>query len=223
MKAVPMENYPKEFADAFLNGITFVTELRATDPEQLGVLLKHAFFVEAARDEVVLKAGSRGHRYFFLLKGQLSVYPEDVRPGAEVNRITPGQSFGALSIICNTSRTASVAVSSNCPGALMLSIDLQGLGKLDDFSVFKLSTKLAIYRGVVNNTRWQLELYKMDYPDHVLTKRGRSVEVYIGKKNTLQELESLDRQAHQLTEMIVEWNEQLSSEQDAAEMRGTWL
>lgn len=223
MKTISMETYEQDFANAFINGITFVTELRATDPAQLAVLLKHAYFIEATRDEVVLEAGSKGTRFFFLLKGQLVVYPSDVKPGAEVNRITPGQCFGALSIICKTSRIATVAVGHECPGALMLSLDLSGLGRLNDFSVFTLLTKLALYRSVVSNTRWQLELYKMDFPDHALTKQARAIDIYIGRKNTIEELQSLEKQVHQLTDMILAWNEQLGIEKEASNMRGVWL
>lgn len=223
MKSIPLNNYPREFAITFLHGITFVTELRITAPEQLDVLLQHAFFVEADQGDLILKAGTRGERYFFLLYGQLSVYPGEIKAGAEVNRITAGQCFGALSILCDTDRIASVAVSPDCRGALMLSLDLSGLGRLDDFSVFSLFTKLALYRGVVNNTRWQLELYKMDYPEHVLAAESSSIESYAGPFGTLQELQSLDRQIQQMTRMIVRWNEQLSSDQGSAVVRATWL
>ncbi len=223
MKSIPMSNYPREFATVFLHGITFVTELRITAPEQLDVLLQHAFFVEAEQNDLILQEGTRGDRYYFLLYGQLSVYPGEVRAGTEVNRITAGQCFGALSILCNTSRIASVAVSPDCRGALMLSLELSGLGELDDFSVFSLQTKLALYRGVVNNTRWQLELYKMDYPEHPLSKKGSGIEVYAGRMGTLDELRSLDRQVQQMTGMIMSWNEQLSTEQGGTVVRATWL
>jgi hypothetical protein len=104
-----------------------------------------------------------------------------------------------------------------------LSLDLTGLGELHDFSVYTLQTKLALYRAIVNNTRWQLELYKMDYPTHPLTLRGKSIEVYIGSRNTEQELVSLDRQAHQLVEMIMEWNQALLTQETINEASGTWL
>jgi hypothetical protein len=89
--------------------------------------------------------------------------------------------------------------------------------------VYTLQTKLALYRAIVNNTRWQLELYKMDYPTHPLTLRGKSIEVYIGSRNTEQELVSLDRQAHQLVEMIMEWNQALLTQETINEASGTWL
>lgn len=223
MKTISMETYQKEFASAFINGITFVTELRTTDPAQLDVLLQHAHFIEAYPGEVILEAGSRGNRFFFLLRGQLAVYRDAPMQGTEINHITPGQCFGALSIICDKERIATVAVSETCTAALLLSLDLAGLGRLNDCSVFSLSTKLALYRSVVSNTRWQLELYKMDYPDHVLSKQARSVEVFTGRRNTVEELQSLERQVHQLTERLLGWNEQLGSERESSKMRGTWL
>lgn len=223
MKTISMETYERDFANAFLNGITFVTELRATDPTQLETLLRHAFFVEATPGEMILEAGTRSNQFFFLLRGQLAVYRDAVAPGAELNHITPGQCFGALSIICGTERIASVVVSNKCNAALLLSLELTELGRLGDFSVFNLSTKLALFRSVVSNTRWQLELYKMDYPNHVLAQKSRAVEIYTGKRNTLEELQSLDRQVRHLTEMLVAWNEQIGRERETDSMRGTWI
>ncbi len=52
----------------------------------------------------------------------------------------------------------------------------------------------------------------MDYPAHPITLRGQRIDIYIGKKNTMEELESLDLQAHQLMEMLVEWNQTLLEE-----------
>lgn len=223
MKAIPIEQYPGDMANAFINGITFVNEVRSNDPKQLAVLMKNACFMEFDSGEVLLTAGKAGRRYCFLLKGQLSVYADDDTRGPAINQITPGQNFGGLSIICRTRRTATIAVSPTCKQALILSIDLNGLGELDDFSTYTLQTKLSLYRAIVNNTRWQLELYKMDYPNHPLTERGRTVEVYIGQRNTVDELASLERQAYQLIEMLVEWNEALQEQQVANAMEGTWL
>lgn len=224
MKAIPIENYPQDMANAFMSGIAFVNEVRTADSKQLDTLMHNAFFAELEAGEVIIRAGNRGRRYFFLLRGQLCVYPDDDTSGKPINKITPGQSFGGLSIICDTARTATIAVDPAYKSALVLTIELAALGKLSDFSVYTLHTKLALYKAIVNNTRWQLELYKMDYPNHPLTERSRSVEIYIGKKNILEELESLDRQANQLMEMLVEWNQVLQLadiKQQASE--GTWI
>jgi signal-transduction protein with cAMP-binding, CBS, and nucleotidyltransferase domain len=224
MKAIPIDHYPQEMANAFINGITFVNDVRAVDESQLAILMKNAFFAELERGEIIIKAGNTGRRYSFLLRGQLSVYADGDTTSAPINKITPGQNFGGLSIICNTARTATVAVSADCKSALLLSIELTELGNLNDFSTYSLQTKLALYKAIVNNTRWQLELYKMDYPAHPITLRGQRIDIYIGKKNTMEELESLDIQAHQLMEMLVEWNQTLLEEQEISAMEsGTWL
>jgi hypothetical protein len=120
-------------------------------------------------------------------------------------------------------RTASVAVSPDCKGALLLSLDMREMGGLEDFSVFSLSTKLAIYRGVVHNTRWQLELYKLDYPDHALAKQNVLLEEFEGKLGTLEELQSLYRKIVQMTGLIMAWNKQLSKDEGRPVFRGSWL
>lgn len=220
MKVIPMRDYPQDVADNFLSGINFVREMRLNDPDQFGLLMQRTQFVELSQGETIINAGEMDSRYFFLLKGQLSVYADSEHRARELNKITPGQSFGALSIICHKQRTATVAITPGCNGALLIAIDLAGLGQLMDFSVFSLTTKLSLYRTVVNNTRWQLEVYKMDYPTHPLTQKSKEVEIYIGKKLTEQELQSLERQIMQLTALISEWNAELVPKEPDPQDRG---
>jgi CRP-like cAMP-binding protein len=220
MKVIPMRDYPQDVADNFLSGINFVREMRLNDPAQFDVLMQRTQFVELSPGETIINAGEMDSRYFFLLKGQLSVYPDSEHRTRELNKITPGQSFGALSIICHKPRTATVAITPGCIGALLIAIDLRDLGELLDFSVFTLGTKLSLYRTVVNNTRWQLEVYKMDYPTHPLTQKSKEVELYIGKKMTEQELQSLERQILQLTALITEWNTELAPKEADVQDRG---
>jgi CRP/FNR family cyclic AMP-dependent transcriptional regulator len=220
MKVIPMRDYPQDVADNFLSGINFVREMRLNDPAQFNLLMERTEFIELSPGETIINAGERDSRYFFILKGQLSVYADSEHKARELNKITPGQSFGALSIICRKKRTATVSISPGCSGALLISIDLAGLGQLLDFSVFSLTTKLSLYRTVVNNTRWQLEVYKMDYPSHALTQKSKEVEIFIGKKMTEQELQSLERQITQLTSLITEWNAELMPKELDPQDRG---
>lgn len=220
MKVIPMRDYPQDVADNFLSGINFVREMRLNDPAQFDVLMQRTQFIELSPNETIINAGEMDSRYFFLLKGQLSVYADSAHRSRELNKITPGQSFGALSIICHKPRTATVAITPGCIGALLIAIDLSGLGQLLDFSIFALTTKLSLYRTVVNNTRWQLEVYKMDFPTHPLTQKSKEVEIFIGKKLTEQELQSLERQIMQLTTLITEWNTELVPKEPDPQDRG---
>ena len=220
MKVIPMRDYPQDVADNFLSGINFVREMRLNDPAQFALLMDRTQFIELSQEEAIINAGEMDSRYFFLLKGQLSVYADNAHRDRELNKITPGQSFGALSIICHQPRTATVAVTPGCTGALLIAIDLAGLGELLDFSVFNLTTKLSLYRTVVNNTRWQLEVYRMAFPAHPLTQKSKEVEIFIGKKLTEQELQSLERQIMQLTALISEWNHELIVREPAPQDRG---
>jgi hypothetical protein len=194
--------------------------MRLNDPAQFALLMDRTQFIELSQEESIINAGEMDSRYFFLLKGQLSVYADNAHRNRELNKITPGQSFGALSIICHQPRTATVAVTPGCTGALLIAIDLAGLGELLNFSVFNLTTKLSLYRTVVNNTRWQLEVYRMDFPSHPLTQKSKEVEIFIGKKLTEQELQSLERQIMQLTALISEWNHELIVREPAPQDRG---
>ena len=76
MKVIPMRDYPQDVADNFLSGINFVREMRLNDPDQFGLLMERTQFVELSPDETIINAGEMDSRYFFLLKGQLSVYAD---------------------------------------------------------------------------------------------------------------------------------------------------
>ena len=57
MKAIPIDTYPQDMANAFINGITFVNEVRVNDARQLAVLMKNACFMEFSSGETLLTAG----------------------------------------------------------------------------------------------------------------------------------------------------------------------
>ena len=63
----------------------------------------------------------------------------------------------------------------------------------------------------------------MDYPNHALTQRSKEVEIFIGRKGTDQELESLERQIGQLTSLITEWNAELAPKETTHQDRGANL
>jgi len=62
---------------------------------------------------------------------------------------------------------------------------------------------------VMNNTRWKLSVYRMQNPDHALSDALQKVEAFTGEKETVEELQSLDRQIHQLTDLMQKWNQAL--------------
>ncbi|HEY9033596.1 MAG TPA: cyclic nucleotide-binding domain-containing protein, partial [Pseudomonadales bacterium] len=143
--------------------------------------------------------------FYFLLKGQLDVYPDADIKGKPINQLSPGQVFGALAIINDQPRTASLAASGST-GSTLFATDFSIFGALDDFSVIKLETKLSFLRIVVNNTRWKLEVYKMNDPDHPLAARLDSIHRFSGEKNSLDELHHMVQQSKELGDILNDWN-----------------
>lgn len=213
MKIIPLTTYSQETIDGLLSGIPFFRDLKVTDEAQYRLLLSYSNFYEAEPNEQVITKGQRDNTYYFLLRGQLIVYPDGYWKDAPwLNYISSGQVFGALALLCDIERTASIIVDPQYSKALLFGTDFKPFRNLEDFRQIRLETKLAFFRGVVHHTRWKLEVYKMEYPDHPLVKEMRRIEFFKGDRGTKEELQSLDRQIHQITALLTTWNKTLETQ-----------
>ena len=214
MKTIPLTNYPHDTLETLLSGIPFYKDLMIDDRLQTDILLRYSRVFEPAPGEVIMRKGDRADTYYFLLKGQLVVYPDGDLASPAVNYLSAGQVFGALSLLCQSPRTATVVADPNVSRVMLFGTDFVPFGDMANFSKIKLTTKLALWRMVVHNTRWKLEVYRMEHPEHPLAPALRSVEIFRGEKNTIDELQSLDRQIRQLTDILLKWNSALASPAD---------
>lgn len=210
MKTTPITSLTPDALDTLLSGIPFYKDLMFNDPEQMKLLLSHSLLYEPAPGEVVIEKGARDKTFYFLLSGMLAVYPDGKKKGQALNYLSAGQILGALSLLCNSPRTATLVADPKSLRVQLFGADFSPFGDLTDFSKIKLSTKLILWRMVMNNTRWKLGVYKMQNPDHPLTEALPKVEVFTGEKNTVGELQSLDRQIYQLTDLMQQWNDALT-------------
>jgi len=209
MKQTPYDQYPKDRIKSLLSGIPFFSDLSVNDASQHQLLLKHAAILELAPGDVLIKKGEVDRHYYFLLKGELAVYPEKSieRKSVPVSKLTQGQVLGALALLAGLPRTATVAVEKTGTEALVFSADTTPFGELKDFSQVFLATKLALYRNVINNTRFKLEGYKAKNPKHALTEEYLKIPKFTGSKDTLEELQSYAQQAIALARVLQKWNE----------------
>ncbi len=215
MKTIPLTTYDNETIDSLLTGIPFFRDLKMADEPQYRLLLSYSNLYEAEPEELVITKGQRDNMYYFLLRGQLIVYPDGSgKSSAGQNYIGSGQVFGALALLCDIERTASIAVDPQYPKALLFGTDFKPFRDPEDFRQIRLETKLAFYRGVVHHTRWKLEVYKMEYPDHALVKEMKRIEFFIGDRGTVDELRSLHRQVQQITALLTTWNKTFESQVD---------
>ncbi|MFZ5724614.1 MAG: cyclic nucleotide-binding domain-containing protein [Pseudomonadota bacterium] len=210
MKTLALTAYPADTLDTLLSGIPFFKDLMLESREQTDTLLRFSRIFEPTPGEIVVRKGDRAETFYFLLRGQLVVYPDGDLARPAVNYLSAGQVFGALSLLCRTPRTATIVADPKVSKVMLFGTDFTPFGDLTNFQRIKLPTKLAFWRMVAHNTRWKLEVYRMEHPDHPLSKELRQVEIFRGEKNTVDELQSLDRQIWQLTDIMLQWNEALA-------------
>ncbi|WNO10149.1 cyclic nucleotide-binding domain-containing protein [Teredinibacter sp. KSP-S5-2] len=207
MEVHPLSRYPQATLDNLLASIPFYKTVQQTDQYQYDLLMRYSRVSEFRPGEVLMEQGQNDQWLYFLLKGQLAVLVGDTKAERKVvNYLTPGEVFGDLAVLVDHQRTATVIADSNCKRVLVFGTDFTVFGELTDISKISLFTKLVYYRNMVHNLRWKLEVYRMSYPEHSFASNHRKVKLYIGKKDTLEELISLDEQARALARLLVQWN-----------------
>lgn len=207
MRTLALNEIPAVSLDDLLAGISFFRELREVDPRQAEFLATYARVVAIEPGETIIHHGDSDPNFYFLLRGQLLVYPDDQSvQGEPLNVITAGHVFGALAMICRVDRTATIVADPGSRDIKLVVIDGSAFGELNDYTRVRRHTKILFYRMVVANTRWKLEVYRMQQPNHVVSRDLRKIELFRGPPNTEEELQSLARQAQQMTVLLMRWN-----------------
>jgi CRP-like cAMP-binding protein len=207
MKTLSLKEIPALSLDDLLGGISFFRELRQVDSRQTEFLATYARVLSADPGEIVIHHGDNDPSFYFLLRGQLLVYPDDDSiKGEPLSVITPGHVFGALAMICRADRTATLVADPNGGEVKLVAIDGSAFGELNDYTRVRRHTKILFYRMVVANTRWKLEVYRMQQPNHVISRDMRKLELFRGIQGSEDELQSLARQAQQMTVLLMRWN-----------------
>ncbi len=207
MDVYPLNRYPQEVLDTLLSSIPFYKTVQQGNQYQYHLLMGYSRVSEFQPGETLLEQGQNDNWLYFLLKGQLAVLVGGPTTDKKiVNYLTPGEVFGDLAVLVDHERTATVVADCHCKRALVFGTDFTVFGELNDFSKILLATKLIYYRNMVHNLRWKLEVYRMSYPEHSFASNHRKVKLYTGKKETLEELLSLDEQARLLARLLVQWN-----------------
>ena len=204
MRELSSEERNSESTQRLLKGVTFYREIASKSAEQFERLVGLSILVEAEPSEVLIQQGEVDTCLYFLLKGQLAVLGD--AKGSVLNYISPGEIFGALSMIRNTPRTASIVCDENTKSHLLIRIDFSHFSDITDFSYLDLDTKIAFYRMVSHNIRWTLEVNRMEDPNHELVAEIRKVPLYTGAKNLAMELAALRQQAFSLADILCDWN-----------------
>ena len=207
MQIKPISGLPRDKIDKLLASIPFYRDVSKSEPWQYDILLRHSRIVELEPGEVVLKKGDTDTWLYFVLKGKLAVYADEVNESTHpINYITPGELFGDLAILAEGKRNATVVADAASKEISLFGTDFSLFGKLEEIGGISLNTKLIFYRSMVHGVRWKLEVYKMQHPNHALVAKGRAIKMYMGPKGVKEELLALHEQATALADVLKDWN-----------------
>ncbi|MGK0248838.1 MAG: CRP/FNR family cyclic AMP-dependent transcriptional regulator [Oleispira sp.] len=205
MQRVTKEEYPLDSLQRILNGVTFFKELISYDKSQFDVLMSVAEIVTAEPNEIIIKKGDSSHSLYFLLRGQLSVFVDDIVETPSLNQINAGEVVGVMSMLLTQPRSAFIKADTR--QVLLAGIDFKYFSDITDFNLFSLETKLTFYRMVADTLRWTLQRNKIENPAHPLVPRLYKIPLFTGQKGGIDEIEALFNQVHILAELVSEWNE----------------
>lgn len=203
----------KDDVERLLQYIPFFKQVQQQDEQQLQTLVAFSRVSVLDAGQTFLNFGSQDQWLYFLLRGELEVtYRADEASVVRVNKINAGEVFGEIALLLDRPRSADICVSENCRQAMIFGLDYNAFGRLTDFSLISLGTKLAFYQNVVHNLRWKLELYRSQHPDNPLASRHRQIKLSTSPRGGEEELQSLHDQAVALAQLLVEWNPSLGND-----------
>ena len=211
METKPLHKIPRDTLELLLSGITFFKIVKQQDPNQFELLLQASRIVSYLPGEVVLQKGESGNWLYFLLKGKLAVYVDEPLKGDLVNYVTPGEVFGDLAQLVGQARTATIIADPVAKESMVLALDFNVFGPLKSVSPISRQTKLAYYRNTAHNLRWKLEVYRSQHLHQELANKHRQIKLYVGPKDTYEELASLYQQSQSLALLLLEWNKEFGA------------
>lgn len=210
MKTFEIKNFSEEIITQVFSSVPYISQATEQDPEQKNFFVDHSNILEVEAGDTVIKRGDFDHWVYFLLKGQLLVYPEfHEKKKHLVTHIAPGEIFGEMAIIREFDRNATIVADDNCKKILVLGTDFSSFGKVDDFSAVTLGTKITFYRMATQVIRKRLEILKIEFPENDLAVKVYTVRPFMGPKNTLHELLYHYDQAKELSKILCKWNRSL--------------
>ena len=109
---------------AELAGVTLFSGLT---PAELAVVRNLLHLREYVADEVVFDQGETGHALYLVLAGEVSIRDPMNSRGADLARLGPGEFFGELGLLDESTRTAQVRALRDCRLAILFREDFTDL------------------------------------------------------------------------------------------------
>ncbi|MFH2129733.1 MAG: cyclic nucleotide-binding domain-containing protein [bacterium] len=210
MKATDVSHFPNDIINAIFREIPLINSVIQNEPGERDFFMKYSRIFEVQPGDVIIKKGEFENWIYFLLAGQLLVYPEFVDHKKNlVCYISPGEMFGELAYIRELNRNATIVADANCQKVIFMGTDFSAFGEIDDFSVVTISTKISFYRSAVKINRKRLENLKIDYPENELVLKSPGHTSFSGQPGTMRELLYLQDQAKTYAKYLHKWNRSL--------------
>lgn len=209
MESVDAKSYPYERVQRLLSGVPFFNQILRQDDLQFEQLVSRLALLTATSGDTVISQGENDRGLYFLLRGELVVLGE--QGGVPLYRISAGEVFGTLAMLRDASRSATLKVADSCKEALLARLDYELFDDIGDNRRFTLATKLAFYRMVVHNIRWALEMNRTQAPHHSLVSEMLKMPLFVGARDSDEELSALHQQAHLLADLLFRWNQSVVS------------
>lgn len=171
MKNLRLMSLPKAEALRLIQGLPFFNHLLQRDRRQLEKLLPYLRLFWAKPGEAILHKGDLDSWVYFVLRGQLLVYADQVSDQAPIlSYLSPGEMFGAMAMLRDCERTATIIADPNCQEVWLFGMDFSPFGELDDCDLVNLDTKLYFYSLTIRLIQKRLENFRIDYPQHPLVQ-----------------------------------------------------
>ncbi len=207
MKATDLVHFPAEIINAIFEEVPLISRVIKAEPGERNFFIDSSKIFNASPGDVIIRKGEFEHWVYFLLAGQLLVYPEFVDKKKNlVCYISPGEMFGELAYIRELNRNATIVADDNCRKIIFLGIDFSAFGDIDDFNKVSISTKISFYRSAVRTIRKRLENLKIDYPQNELVLKTLAHKPFSGQSNTMAELLYLRDQSKTYAKILHKWN-----------------
>jgi hypothetical protein len=195
--------------------IPFYNQVQHQSAQQYKCILGYSSLFLAKSNETVIRKGEFDAWCYYVLSGSLDVFPGEGEPDeACVAKLQAGDMLGALALLQDLERNATVRVSSDCEYVVLLGIDFAPFGDLDDFEEITLETKIAFYNEVYDRLKRRISHYIKAFPDSSVSSLFDVDQSFNGVSNSLEHLEFLNQNALQLSSWLEKWN--LSVDQVAA-------
>lgn len=211
MRTITLAENAQFDTERLIRRIPFFNDIYELSPVEFQALVSLSDIVYAEPGETIIRKGDTDMYSYFLLKGQLGVYFDENPASLPVNQISPGEVFGILSMMTQTPRSAFIRADAKAKMTLLFRLDYGHITDSSDCSKLSLQTKLIFYRMALHNIRWTLEMNKMSDPKHYLVEKIRRLPFINAPKGTKAELDALKKQAHDLSDILFEWNKSKTS------------